>query len=118
MSPADHRLLWGGHGDLSGYLVAFCMLFLHWPLCWAGAFTARRRWNTCSPTVGEPGIYRFGFIALAVVGACVRVEEIWNLSDLLNGLMAVPNLIALALLSPVVFGTLKEGKAPRRKKKL
>lgn len=55
---------------------------------------------------------------MAVVGACVRVEEIWNLSDLLNGLMAVPNLIALALLSPVVFGTLKEGKAPRRKKKL
>ena len=106
-------------GDLSGYLVAFCMLFFALASMLGWCFYGEKALEYLFPHSGRAiGIYRFGFIALAVVGACVRVEEIWNLSDLLNGLMAVPNLIALALLSPVVFGTLKEGKAPRRKKKL
>ena len=32
----------------------------------------------------------------------------WAIADTLNGLMAIPNLIALALLSPVVFKLTKE----------
>ena len=35
--------------------------------------------------------------------ANVKVDFVWNLSDTLNGLMAVPNLIGLLLLAPMVF---------------
>ena len=39
----------------------------------------------------------------ALAFANVKVDLVWNLSDTLNGLMAVPNLIGLLLLAPVVF---------------
>ncbi len=36
-------------------------------------------------------------------GALVKVNIVWLLADIMNALMAVPNLIALLLLSPVIF---------------
>jgi AGCS family alanine or glycine:cation symporter len=42
------------------------------------------------------------------VGALGGLDFVWNFSDLFNGLMAIPNLIALLLLSPVVFKLTKE----------
>ncbi|MFZ3223024.1 MAG: sodium:alanine symporter family protein [Rugosibacter sp.] len=46
--------------------------------------------------------YRVIFVALVVVGSLTSLEFVWNFSDLMNGLMAVPNLIALLILSPVI----------------
>ncbi len=50
-----------------------------------------------------------------IVGATVKLSFIWLLADVLNALMAIPNLIALALLSPVVFAVAKEFFATRGK---
>lgn len=47
-------------------------------------------------------IYRIFFIAAVIVGAMVSLEFVWNFSDLANGMMAIPNLIALLLLSRVI----------------
>lgn len=47
-------------------------------------------------------IYRIFFIAGVIVGAMVSLEFVWNFSDLMNGMMAIPNLIALLLLSRVI----------------
>jgi AGCS family alanine or glycine:cation symporter len=47
-------------------------------------------------------IYRIAFIATVVVGAMMNLEFVWNFSDLMNGMMALPNLIGLLLLSKVV----------------
>ena len=41
-------------------------------------------------------------------GATADLGFIWLLADTLNAMMAIPNLIALALLSPVVFTVTKE----------
>jgi AGCS family alanine or glycine:cation symporter len=46
--------------------------------------------------------YRILFIAVVVVGAMMNLELVWNISDLMNGMMALPNLIGLLLLSKVV----------------
>ena len=43
-----------------------------------------------------------------IIGATVKLSFIWLLADVLNALMAIPNLIALALLSPVVFVAARE----------
>lgn len=53
-------------------------------------------------------IFRIVFIVLVVVGAVGGLTEIWALADTLNGLMALPNLIGILLLSPVVFKLVKE----------
>lgn len=44
----------------------------------------------------------------AFVGATLKLGFVWLLADTLNALMAIPNLIALALLSPLVFKITKE----------
>jgi len=42
------------------------------------------------------------------IGATSSLSFVWLLADTLNAMMALPNLIALALLSPVVFKLTKE----------
>ncbi len=53
-------------------------------------------------------IYRILWVLAALAFASVKVDFVWNLSDTLNGLMAVPNLIGLLLLAPVVFKVTRE----------
>ena len=48
------------------------------------------------------------FSMAAVLGATIKLEIIWNVADTLNGLMAIPNLIAVFLLAPVVIKLSKE----------
>ncbi|MDO9141084.1 MAG: alanine:cation symporter family protein [Methylobacter sp.] len=37
-----------------------------------------------------------------LIGAMINLEFVWNFSDLMNGMMAIPNLIGLLILSNVV----------------
>lgn len=47
--------------------------------------------------------YRMMWVLAIPVGAVMDLNLLWLLADVLNGLMAIPNLIALLLLSPIVF---------------
>lgn len=47
--------------------------------------------------------YRVLWLCAIPVGAVSKLTLVWLFADILNGMMAIPNLIALALLSPVVF---------------
>jgi AGCS family alanine or glycine:cation symporter len=47
--------------------------------------------------------YRIAWVLAIPLGAMMDLEFLWLLADVLNGLMAIPNLIALLLLSPMVF---------------
>lgn len=46
--------------------------------------------------------YRVFFSLIIFVGATTRLEFAWSFSDMMNGLMAIPNLICLIWLSGVV----------------
>ena len=52
--------------------------------------------------------YRLIFICFVGVGAVAKLSLVWNISDTLNGLMAIPNLIGLLLLTPVVVSETKK----------
>lgn len=47
-------------------------------------------------------IYRVFFTVVVMIGATVSLEFVWNFSDLMNGMMAIPNLVGLLLLSKVI----------------
>ena len=73
------------------------------------AFTTILGWNyygerACIYLFGTKGVmpYRVIFIALIASGGFLKLEAIWILADIVNGLMAIPNLIALIALSGVV----------------
>ena len=55
--------------------------------------------------VGVKGIkpFRLVWVAVVVLGSVASFDLIWTVTDILNGLMALPNLIALLLLSGTVF---------------
>ncbi len=70
--------------------------------------------------------FRTFFVVMVGLGAFLELELIWVMADIVNGLMALPNLIALLLLSPVIiretnkyFQHIKEvserGKSPKLK---
>jgi AGCS family alanine or glycine:cation symporter len=54
--------------------------------------------------------FRIAWIIAVFIGAIGNLTFIWLLADVLNGLMAIPNLIALALLSPLVFRLTKRAR--------
>ena len=53
------------------------------------SYLLSKKWNKC---------YFYIFILLCFVGAVSKARLVWEISDLLNGLMAIPNLIALLIL--------------------
>ena len=61
-------------------------------------------------------LYQVIFCLVACISGGVSLELAWSVADTLNGLMAVPNLIAVALLSPVVFRLTREYFSPHSSK--
>lgn len=60
-------------------------------------------------------LYKFVFIGVIVLGCVSELNLVWNISDTFNGLMAIPNLIAVTLLSPKVFELTKDYLSRRKK---
>ena len=52
--------------------------------------------------------YRILWVTVVFIGAIANLKILWVIAEILNGLMAIPNLIALLLLSPVVFKLSKD----------
>jgi AGCS family alanine or glycine:cation symporter len=61
-------------------------------------------------------IYKFLWIGLVFFGAIYKVGFVWNISDTFNGLMAIPNLIGLLALSPVIFAMTRESEQKEKEK--
>lgn len=47
--------------------------------------------------------YRILWVIAVFIGAVAQLDIVWLVADVMNALMAIPNLIALLLLSPVIF---------------
>ena len=88
-------------GTIGGAFVAICMLFF--------AFSTIIGWyffgeQNVKALFGHKAVKAYAAIVVAciVIGSALHVDLVWNLSDLFNGLMVFPNLIALLALSGLV----------------
>ncbi len=88
-------------------LVSICIVFF--------AFTTVMGWSyygdRCVDYLfGEKGvkIYHWIFVCCVPLGAIFKLSVVWTISDIFNGLMALPNLIGLLILSPVVLRETKD----------
>jgi AGCS family alanine or glycine:cation symporter len=52
--------------------------------------------------------YRWVYVLAVLAGPFITVSAVWTLADICNGLMAIPNLIALLALSGVVVKETKD----------
>lgn len=92
---------------LGGYIVSIGLIFF--------AFSTILGWyyygSKCLEFIAgvkAVEIYKWIWIALCFVGATTSLDIVWNLSDAFNGLMAIPNLVALLALSPLIFKMTKD----------
>ena len=79
------------------------------------AFTTMLGWSyygeRCAEFLLGPKVivpFRVLWVAGIFLGTQMSLELVWKMSDVLNGMMAIPNLIALVFLAPVVFRLSKE----------
>ncbi len=89
--------------SLSAFILMICLAVF--------AFTTILGWNYYSERClsyltgshkGVTAAYRVIYVLAVCIGPYLTVEAVWNLADIFNGLMALPNVIALLLLSGVV----------------
>ncbi|MBR2028644.1 MAG: sodium:alanine symporter family protein [Oscillospiraceae bacterium] len=94
-------------GSFGNIFIAVCMLFF--------AFSTIIGWYFFGETnvkslLGEKWVKLYSVIVclFIAVGSCLKVDLVWNMTDMFNGLMVLPNLLALLALSKVVSAVSKE----------
>lgn len=85
--------------------VAMCC-FAFSPIIGWGLYGARCAEFIFSSKVIKPFMVVYSLVA--IIGATVDLGLVWGIADTFNGLMVIPNLIAVALLSGTVFKLIKE----------
>ena len=101
-----------GNEMLGNILIAVCLTFF--------AFTTIISWNffgkqNVEYLFGKKAktatvIYSVLAIAFIFLGSCLQNDLVWELTDMFNNLMVIPNVIALAALSGIVVAAVKSAK--------
>ena len=104
LTQAAFSQAFGGFGDI---FVAVCLLFF--------AISTILGWHFFGLTnmkylfgEGAGKIYSILVVGFVIVGSVLKVDLVWSLSDFFNGLMVIPNAIALWALSGVVVNICKK----------
>lgn len=96
-----------GFGSFGDIFVAICLLFF--------AFSTVLSWHffgqiNVQYLFGKKAVKVYSIIVVAfiIVGSTLKVDLVWELADFFNGLMVIPNAMALLALSGVVVGISKK----------
>lgn len=104
-------------GETGEWIVTISLLLFAFTSLMGGGYCGRRGLETLTKSKWILGAYHLGLPAFIIVGAVADLTAVWEVVDLLSGLLALPNLLALMLLSPEVLWLLRTwlGKSPKRK---
>lgn len=96
-----------GLGALGSSFVAVCLFFFAFSTIIGWYFFSEQNVRYLFKGRGL-NLYRCIVCCCLVIGAMLKVDLVWTLADLFNGLLAIPNLIALIALHKVVGASLKD----------
>ena len=94
-------------GSFGGIFVAVCLFFFAFSTIVGWYFFGAQNVRFLFNGRGV-GVYRVLVVAFVAAGAFLHVDLVWQLADLFNGLMVIPNLAALWALNKVVVSRLNE----------
>ncbi|RMD90680.1 MAG: sodium:alanine symporter family protein [Calditrichaeota bacterium] len=88
-------------GQWGGLIVALGLIFFAYSTILGWSYYGEK---SLEYLLGEKSVrpYRVLFCIFVGIGAVVKLELVWSIADVFNGLMAIPNLIGLLLLSKVI----------------
>ena len=94
-------------GPFGQVFIAVCMLFFAFSTILGWYFFGQVNFKALFGSKAVP-VYSIIVVAFVLVGSALKVDLVWVLADFFNGIMAIPNLIALLALSGVVAGIAKK----------
>lgn len=94
-------------GPWGGPFVAVCLLLFAFSSLLGWSYYGERSLSFLTGSRRWTGLYRLVFLLFVVVGSVSDVGAVWQVADICNGMMALPNLTALLLLSPEAFRLLR-----------
>ncbi|UOO80600.1 sodium:alanine symporter family protein [Uruburuella suis] len=96
-----------------GWIVTFGLIFFAYSTILGWCYYGEK----CAAYVFGDGFvpaYRVIYVITVMLGTVASLDLVWSAADTFNGLMAIPNLIALLLLSKVILKETKDFKAKRQ----
>lgn len=103
------------YGRWGGVFVAVCLLLFAFTSLLGWSYYGERGLACLTGATRLKWVYRGLFMAMVVMGSVGDMSSMWLLADVFNGLMALPNLIALLLLSPEALGLLRDWEGRQRR---
>ena len=100
-TPVAQAAFSAGFGKFGPVFVAICLLFFAFSTIIGWYFFAQQNIKYLLGAESSK-IFSVVVIIFIFIGALLKVDLVWNLSDLFNGIMVLPNLIALIALSGAV----------------
>lgn len=96
-------------GTIGGLIIQISLLFFALSTILSWSYYGERCWGYISNNNKiVNAVYKVIFILFCIVGATGSGTLMWDIADTLNGMMAIPNLIALLFLSGVVVNITKD----------
>ena len=89
-------------GSWAGMLLAVAILLFAFSTVLGWSYYGTKAWEYLFGTKSTV-LYKVVFVLFIIVGATMDLSLAWDISDTLNGLMAIPNLIGVLALSKTVF---------------
>lgn len=91
-----------GNGLIGHYLVTIALVCFAFTTILGWHYYGERCWAYITNERGRR-LYQLIFLALIAMGGFIKLDLIWLLADTVNGLMAIPNLIAIVALRKVII---------------
>lgn len=104
-----------GFGPFAGHFIAVAMLFFAFSTILGWSFYGEKCMEYLFGTKSTL-FYKILFVPFIILGATMSLELVWDISDTLNGLMALPNLIGVLALSGTVFQITRNYKLRKMRK--
>lgn len=89
-------------GTAGNWIVSVGIMLFAYSTILGWEYNGEKAWEYLWGTHTYNIIYRLAFSLVVYVGATQTLDLVWNLSDIANVLMAVPNLVSMLVLAPVI----------------
>ena len=94
--------LTGVFGPVGGIILTLCLVLFATTTILGWSYYGERCFEFLFG-VKHINLYRIFFVLMVGLGGFLKLDLVWVIADIVNGLMALPNLIALLALSPVII---------------
>ena len=104
-------------GSLGSVFIAICLLFFAFSTIISWYYYGETNVRYLFRSSKAVPVYKLLVVLFVFAGSLFQSAEVWALSDVFNGLMVIPNVIALLLLSPVVAAMCREDKPLKKRRR-